>query len=61
MASKAKIEKSNKKPKYSTRLVRRCKLCGRVHGYMRYFDMCRCCVRELANKGQLNGFFISSR
>jgi small subunit ribosomal protein S14 len=61
MASKAKIVKSQRTPKYSSRLVRRCKLCGRARGYLRYFDMCRCCVRELANKGELNGFFKSSK
>jgi small subunit ribosomal protein S14 len=61
MARKAMIVKALKKPKFSTRTVRRCKLCGRSHGYLRYFDMCRICVRETANKGQLNGFFKSSK
>jgi small subunit ribosomal protein S14 len=61
MARKALIVKSQKKPKYSTRTVRRCRICGRAHGYIRYFDMCRICVRETANKGHLNGFFKSSK
>lgn len=61
MARKALIEKANKKPKYMTRTVRRCKLCGKNRGYLRYFDMCRICVRELAIKGELNGFFKSSK
>lgn len=61
MARKALIEKANRKPKYSTRVVRRCKRCGRKHGYFRYFDMCRICIRELANSGELNGFFKSSK
>jgi small subunit ribosomal protein S14 len=61
MARKALIEKSKRKPKYSTRIVRRCKRCGRKHGYFRHFDMCRICIRELANSGQLNGFFKSSK
>jgi small subunit ribosomal protein S14 len=61
MARKALIVKAQKEPKYSTRLVRRCKRCGRTHGYLRYFDMCRICVRELANHGELNGFFKSSK
>ncbi|GAB4144582.1 MAG: type Z 30S ribosomal protein S14 [Patescibacteria group bacterium] len=60
MARKALIEKAKKKPKFSTRVVRRCWKCGRKAGYIRYFDMCRICVREVANKGELNGFFKSS-
>jgi small subunit ribosomal protein S14 len=61
MARKAMIAKANKVPKYSTRLVRRCKLCGRARGYIRYFDMCRICIREMAIKGDLTGFFKSSK
>lgn len=61
MARKALIQKANKTPKYSTRTVRRCKLCGRARGYIRYFDLCRICVREMANQGQLNGFIKSSK
>lgn len=61
MASKAMIEKSKKKPKFSTRKVRRCQVCGRNRGYFRYFDMCRICIREFANRGHLNGFFKSSK
>jgi small subunit ribosomal protein S14 len=61
MARKALIIKAERTPKYSTRIVRRCKKCGRVHGYMKFFDMCRICIREAANKGELNGFFKSSR
>jgi small subunit ribosomal protein S14 len=60
MARKALIVKALKTPKYSTRLVRRCKSCGRKQGYIRYFDLCRICVREAANDGLLNGFFKSS-
>lgn len=61
MARKALIVKALKKPKYSSRKIRRCKTCGRKRGYIRYFDMCRICVREAANTGQLNGFFKSSK
>lgn len=61
MARKALIIKAQRTPKFSTRLVRRCKKCGRVHGYMKFFDMCRICIREAANRGELNGFFKSSR
>lgn len=60
MARKALIVKANRKPKFSTRKVNRCKLTGRKRGYIRMFGMSRICVRELALRGELNGFFKSS-
>jgi len=60
MAKKSQIAKSNKKPKYSTRIVRRCFKCGRKKGYMRDFGLCRICFRELANEGKLPGVKKSS-
>lgn len=60
MATQAQIAKSNKKPKYSTRVVRRCWKCGRKRGYMRDFGLCRICFRELANKGDIPGIKKSS-
>jgi small subunit ribosomal protein S14 len=55
MARKAMIEKSNKTPKFLTRAVNRCKLCGRARGYMRFFEMCRLCFRKNALNGLLPG------
>ncbi len=55
MARKALIEKANKTPKYSTRKNNRCSRCGRSRGYMRKFDLCRICFRELAHKGEIPG------
>lgn len=55
MARKALVEKANKEPKYSTRKVNRCSRCGRSHAYMRKFDLCRICFRELAHKGEIPG------
>lgn len=46
---------AGKKPEKSTRLYNRCRLCGRVGGFMRRFDMCRICFRELAHKGLIMG------
>lgn len=60
MATKAQIAKSQKKPKYSTRIVRRCFRCGRKRGYMRKFGLCRICFRELASQGRLPGVKKSS-
>ena len=55
MARTALIVKAKRKPKFSTRIVRRCWRCGRNHGYMRDFDLCRICFRELAEKDELPG------
>jgi small subunit ribosomal protein S14 len=60
MARKAMILKAERKPKFSTRLVRRCKVCGRSRGYMRKFDICRICFRNLASNGMLPGVTKSS-
>ncbi|PIR41200.1 MAG: type Z 30S ribosomal protein S14 [Candidatus Yanofskybacteria bacterium CG10_big_fil_rev_8_21_14_0_10_46_23] len=60
MARKAVIAKANRKPKFSTRVVRRCSLCGRGRAVMRRFGLCRIHFRELANKGQLPGVRKSS-
>lgn len=55
MARKALVEKAKKEPKYSTRKVNRCFRCGRRHGYIRDFGLCRLCFRELALKGEIPG------
>ena len=60
MATEAQIAKSNRRPKFTTRQVRRCWRCGRKHGFMRDFDLCRICFRELANRGELPGVTKSS-
>ena len=38
MAKTSVIARSRKKPKFSSRIVRRCFRCGRKNGYMRMFD-----------------------
>lgn len=60
MARKAMIEKANRKPKYSTRKVHRCRVCGRSRGYMRKFEMCRICFRKYASEGLIPGVRKSS-
>lgn len=60
MAKESMIARSKKKPKFSTRLVRRCFRCGRGRGYLRDFDLCRICFREIARKGQIPGVKKSS-
>lgn len=60
MAKKSVIARALKKPKYSTRIVRRCFRCGRRHGFMRTFGICRICFRELASRGEIPGVKKSS-
>jgi len=60
MATENQIAKSRRKPKYSTRKVNRCWRCGRKHGFIRDFGLCRICFRELAVRGELPGVTKSS-
>lgn len=55
MAKTSVEARAKKKPKFSTRKVLRCFRCGRKHGYMRDFGICRICFRELASKGEIPG------
>ncbi|MBQ5490850.1 MAG: type Z 30S ribosomal protein S14 [Treponema sp.] len=60
MAKKSLIIKSKRTPKYSTRKYNRCELCGRPHGYLRKYKICRICFRKLASEGLLPGVTKSS-
>lgn len=60
MATKAHIAKSKRTPKFSSRSVNRCHRCGRARAYLRDFDLCRICMREMAHKGFLPGVTKSS-
>ncbi len=60
MAKESVIARSKKKPKYSTRIVRRCFKCGRKRGYLRDFELCRICFRELASRGEIPGITKAS-
>ncbi len=60
MATKAQIAKAKKKPKFKSRVTRRCFRCGRKKGYLRKFGLCRICFRELANQGKIPGVKKSS-
>lgn len=51
---------AGRKPKMGTRFYNRCLICGRVHGFLRKFQMCRICVREKFHKGELVGMRKSS-
>ena len=60
MAKTSLIMKSLRTPKFSTRAKNRCKLCGRPRGYIRKFQLCRLCFRELALKGEVPGIVKAS-
>lgn len=60
MAKKSKIAQSKRKPKFSTRIVNRCGICGRNRGYLRKFGLCRICFRERASRGEIPGVIKSS-
>jgi small subunit ribosomal protein S14 len=55
VASKSKIAKAKRKPKFSTRQESRCQLCGRPRAVYRKFGICRICFRKLADQGLIPG------
>jgi small subunit ribosomal protein S14 len=60
MAKTSLIVKSKREPKFSTRTVRRCELCGRPRAVYRKFQACRLCLRKLANEGKVPGLVKAS-
>ena len=60
MAKKSLIEKSKRPPKFKVRAYYRCRVCGRPRSYMRKFQLCRICFRNLALEGKLPGVTKSS-
>lgn len=63
MSKKSKLVKYNKqlkKTKFKVRIKHRCPICGRPRGYLRDFDMCRICFRNLARDGKIPGIKKSS-
>ncbi len=55
MAKTSIIVRSQRKPKFKVRQRNRCKLCGRPRAFLRKFDMCRICFRNLALSGEIPG------
>jgi small subunit ribosomal protein S14 len=55
MATKAWMAKTMRKPKFAVRSHNRCRRCGRSRGYLRKFNLCRICFRNLALEGALPG------
>ncbi len=59
MAKKSMINREQHR-KYTVRIRHRCSKCGRSRGYMRRFDLCRICFREMALQGLVPGVVKSS-
>ena len=59
MAKKSMINRESHR-KYTVRVRNRCHLCGRSRGYIRRFQLCRICFRELALQGMIPGVVKSS-
>ena len=59
MAKVSMVEKNNRKKK-TVQYRNRCNICGRPHGFIRFFGICRICFRTLAGAGQLPGVRKSS-
>jgi small subunit ribosomal protein S14 len=55
MATKGHWEKMKRTPKFMTRRVRRCGLCGRPRTVYRKFGICRICFRKMAHEGVIPG------
>ena len=60
MAKKSLIAKQQRPPKFAVRAYTRCKICGRPRGYLRKFEMCRICFRDLSLKGEIPGVIKAS-
>lgn len=63
MSKKSKLVKYTKqlvKAKHATKVKSRCPICGRPRGYIREFDMCRICFRNMARDGLIPGVRKSS-
>ena len=60
MTTKAHFNKIGKPVKFSSRLVRRCELCGRARSVYRKFRICRICLRNLAHQGKIPGLMKAS-
>jgi len=60
MAKQCLIIKSQMTPKFKARKHNRCRICGRPRGFMRRFQLCRICFREMASRGEIPGVVKAS-
>ncbi|MFH1874998.1 MAG: type Z 30S ribosomal protein S14 [Pseudomonadota bacterium] len=52
--------KATRKNKFGVRGYNRCPRCGRSRAYMRKFEMCRLCFRQMALNAELPGVVKAS-
>ena len=60
MSTTALEVKARRTPKFKTRRVNRCELCGRPRAHLRKFGLCHICFRERAHLGLIPGVTKSS-
>ena len=60
MATKAHVVKAGRSPKFSSRIERRCQMCGRPRSVLRRFGACRICFRDMSLAGLVPGVRKSS-
>ena len=60
MAKLSLIAKSQRTPKFAVRTYTRCRRCGRPRGYLRKFQLCRICFRQLSLAGEIPGVIKAS-
>lgn len=60
MAKTSLIVKSKRKQKFKVRQYNRCLCCGRARAYYRKFKLCRLCLRQRANRGEIPGMTKAS-
>jgi len=60
MAKLSLMIKAKRPPKFKSRAYSRCCRCGRPRGYIRKFQLCRICFRELAVSGMIPGLTKAS-
>ena len=60
MAKKSLIAKQQRPAKFDVRAYNRCRLCGRPRGFLRRFQLCRICFRNLALNGEIQGVIKAS-
>jgi small subunit ribosomal protein S14 len=60
MAKKSMIAKCKRDPKFPVRKYSRCQRCGRARAFLRRFQLCRICFRNLALRGELPGVVKAS-
>ena len=60
MAKKSLIAKAKRQQKFKVRAYNRCPVCGRPRAYLRKFNLCRICFREMALAGEIPGVIKAS-